>query len=398
MRVLIITQYFPPEIGAAASRWGDYTNILANKGHDVTVICEMPNYPNGKYYNGYKNTWSRKEKDTKNLTIYRTTAFATDRKSKINKLLHYFTFMISGMIQSIKLKKFDIVIVSSPPLFVGIIGVFYKIIKSDKYWIDVRDLWPDSVIALGQIKKGIFYNFAKKLEYLIYKSAKGFILTVPDFKNYINTNYSELKKPMFTLINGVSNDYINQAELINIAPEKRFTVLYSGNLGLAQSLEVVILVAQSLENLQINFRLIGSGVRAKSLKDLVKKKKLSNVFFHESMPRNELIQWIKKSSICLAPLMNEPLFNNAIPSKIFEYMACKRPIICNHGSAGKIINEINAGRAIEAENVNQLSSTIKFYFYNQQKIDIHGLAGFNYVKNNMVKENLMDELLSNIIK
>ena len=159
MRVLIITQYFPPEIGAAASRWGDYTNILANKGHDVTVICEMPNYPNGKYYNGYKNTWSRKEKDTKNLTIYRTTAFATDRKSKINKLLHYFTFMISGMIQSIKLKKFDIVIVSSPPLFVGIIGVFYKIIKSDKYWIDVRDLWPDSVIALGQIKKGIFKRF-----------------------------------------------------------------------------------------------------------------------------------------------------------------------------------------------------------------------------------------------
>lgn len=398
MRVLLITQYFPPEIGAAPSRWGDYTNILTANGHEVTVLCEIPNYPSGKYYNGYKNQWFKKEIAKENLTIIRTLAFATDRKTKLKKIIHYLTFMVSGLIYSNKLRNFDLIIVSSPPLFVGLIGLYMKIIKSKPYWLDIRDLWPDSAIAIGQIKKGILFKFGKKLEYWIYKNAQGFIFAVPDFKNYFNLNFNNLDKPMHNLINGVNNNFIKKAAKLSPFPDKRFVVLYSGNIGLAQSLETIIMAAEKLKDLPIDFRIIGNGIQSSMLKKMVKIKKLKNVFFQESIPRDQLMKCIEKSSVCLAPLGKSPLFRNALPSKIFEYMACRRPVICNDGSAGNIINEFEAGIVVESENFKKLARAIETYFNNQKLISIHGNAGFNYIKNNLIKEDLLDRLINKLKK
>ncbi|MFL3051566.1 MAG: hypothetical protein ACJZ15_00055 [Candidatus Neomarinimicrobiota bacterium] len=126
MHVLIIAQYYPPEVGALSSRWGDYSQIMVKQGHKITVLCEAPHYPNNKYYAGYKNSWVKVEKKSPQLTIIRSKAFASDRKTLIKKLLHYFVFMFSAIINSRKVKNYDLLIVSSPPLFTGIIGLFIK--------------------------------------------------------------------------------------------------------------------------------------------------------------------------------------------------------------------------------------------------------------------------------
>ena len=131
MRVLLITQYFPPEIGAASSRWGDYIQILIKQGHKVTVLCEAPNYPKGIFYGGYKNPWYKKEIINENLTIIRSKAGVNNRKSMYNKLIHYLTFMISGIVNVNKINNYKFVIVSTPPLFTGIIGVFLQKFKSN---------------------------------------------------------------------------------------------------------------------------------------------------------------------------------------------------------------------------------------------------------------------------
>ena len=184
MHVFIITQYFPPEIGASATRWGDYTEILIKQNHRVTILCESPHYPNSSYFSGYKNLWCSIEKKSKNLTIIRSKAFASDRKTFYKKLMHYFVFMISSTINSRKVKNYDLLIISSPPLFTGVIGLFIKKFYRSDFWLDIRDLWPESALELGQIKKGILYKLGKKLESKIYQSAKGFIFPVPDL-NFI---------------------------------------------------------------------------------------------------------------------------------------------------------------------------------------------------------------------
>ena len=126
MHVFIITQYFPPEIGAASSRWGDFTKILTKKNHKVTVLCESPHYPKSIYYKGYKNQWIKREKISKNLTIIRSKAYASKRDSFIKKIIHYLVFATSAILNFKKVKNYDLIIISSPPLFTGIIGLFYS--------------------------------------------------------------------------------------------------------------------------------------------------------------------------------------------------------------------------------------------------------------------------------
>ena len=398
MKILIITQYFPPEIGAAASRWGDYVKILIKQGHHVTVLCEMPNYPQGKYFHGYKRKWLLKEKFSQNLIIIRSASWANDRSSALKKLIHYLMFMFSGIINVFKIKNHDLVIVSSPPLFCGVIGLILKKCKSIEFWLDVRDIWPESALVLNQIKKNWIYFLGKKLESTIYNSAKGFIFPVPGFKKYFNREFNnQLKKPMFDLINGISDDFIISTKEKDEKPDKRFTVLYSGNMGLSQGLEIIIEVAGLLKKYPIDFRLIGNGVCNNKLKKLAKIKKIDNVFFHNSINRFELIKWIKKSSICLVPLINHPLFRSALPSKMFEYMACGRPMIVGiKGEAEKLINISKSGVVVEPENPILLSKAIINYYNDSEKCINDGKNGMTYVTENLKKEELISVLINNI--
>ena len=398
MNVLLITQYFPPEIGAAASRWGDYTKILTEKGHKVTVLCEMPNYPQGYFYQGYKNKWYIKEIKSPSLVIIRSAAGANDRKSIIKKIIHYLIFMLSGIINVMKIKNYDFVIVSSPPLFTGMIGVFLQKFKSVPFWLDLRDIWPDSAMVLKQIKKNRIYFFGKKLESIIYNSATGFILSVPGFKNYIEKKYINQKhKPILPLINGVSNNFIKIVESKEIKPDKRFTVLYSGNMGLAQGLETIIEVAKLVDKYPIDFRLIGNGVCRDKLESKVKQIGLKNVVFHDSVNRSELIKWIKKSSVCLVPLINSPLFRTALPSKMSEYMACGRPVIVGiKGEAEEFIKISKAGILVEPENSILLSKAIINYYKNHEQCIADGINGMSYITENLRKEDLISKLMDEI--
>jgi len=400
MHVFLITQYFPPEIGAAATRWGDYVKILNEMGHRVTVLCEMPNYPLGKYFPGYKRKWVEIERVSSNLTIIRSLTWANNRKTTIKKLGHYLIFMVSGFLNGLKVKNYDIIIISSPPLFVGVIGAIISKIKSIYFFLDIRDIWPESVTSLGEVKSKVFINFGKKLESFIYKTTTGFILTVPGFKKYFEKHYpSQLKKPMVELINGVSREFIDLAQQNDRIPDKKFTVLYSGNMGLAQGLETVIETAKILQKYPIDFCFVGNGVKLQSLEEKSKQMDLDNVSFLPSQKKEDLIQIIKKASVCLVPLKNEPLFRHAIPSKLFEYMACGRPVIVSiEGEVEKIIKRTNSGLMAIPEDADSIAKQILYYYNNRGKIDFHGQNGVIYVTENVRKETLLSDAVYNIMK
>jgi len=398
MHVFLITQYFPPEIGAAATRWGDYTGILIKQGHRVTVLCEMPNYPLGKYYPGYKRQWVKREYISPNLTIIRSFTWATDRKSIIKKLGNYLVFMLSGLINALKIKNYDVLIVSSPPLFAGVIGAIISKIKSICFFLDIRDLWPESVKSLGEVKSKVFINYGKKLESFIYKNTTGFILTVPGFKKYFMEHHPiQLKKSMVELINGVSSAFIELAQEYDKIPDKKFTVLYSGNIGLAQGLDTVITAAKILQKYPIDFCFVGNGVKLESLKEKSNKMDLNNVSFLPLQKKEGLIQIIKKASVCLVPLKNEPLFRHAIPSKLFEYMACGRPVVVSiEGEVEKIIKRANSGLIAIPEDPDSIAKQILYYYNDRNKIVEHGQNGVSYVTENTLKETLLSDALNNM--
>ncbi len=395
--MFIITQYFPPEIGASASRWSDFVEILIEQNHRVTVLCEAPHYPNSEYFPGYKNSWSSHEKKSPKLKIIRTKAFASNRKSFIKKISHYFVFMFSAILNFNKVKNYDLLIISTPPLFTGIIGLFAKKYYKKKFWLDIRDLWPDSAYELGQLKKGFLFKLSKKLEKIIYDNAEGFIFPVPAFRDYLS-NISDFiaKKPMFDLMNGVSKDFINKYLSLKTSKSKKFNVLYSGNMGLAQDLETIIKAAIILKDYDINFTFIGEGVCKDKIISLAKPY-MSKINFYEPVPRKELIKLISESSICIVALKDRKLFESALPSKMFEYMACERPVVLGiNGEAKKLIKNSKAGIAIDPENPSAMSNAILTYYKNMQKCKIDGKNGLKYVKENLSKEMLISNFLKKL--
>jgi glycosyltransferase involved in cell wall biosynthesis len=398
MHVFLITQYYQPEIGAASSRWGDYVKLLIQEGHKVTVLCETPNYPKGKIYEGYRNQWYNKEILSKNLTIIRSGVWVNNRKSTLKLLGNYFSFVFSGLINSIKVKNYDLIIISSPPLFVGIIGIFLKLIKKCVILLDVRDIWPESVIALGSLKSNWLLNMGRWLEMKIYNIVDGYIFPVPGFSNYFKENFpKEFKKPQFHLMNGVDKDFITRPT--KTKENNFFTVLYSGNMGLAQGLEVIVNCAEKLVDYPINFKFIGDGIKKQELIDLVDLKNLNNIIFENSLPRLKLIEEIKKASVCVVPLIDKKLFRVAIPSKIFEILACSKPVILGlKGEAEKIIKKNNCGIIVEPENAEKLKNAVLTYYNDRSLSKIHGENGVNYVTKYMRKEYLVSEFLSQLNK
>tara|TARA_Y100000768_G_scaffold251201_1_gene190856 strand:- start:1999 stop:3213 length:1215 start_codon:yes stop_codon:yes gene_type:complete len=397
MHVFIITQYFPPEIGASASRWGDYSDILISQNHKVTILCETPHYPFNKYKMGYKNSWVSVESKSPNLTIIRSKAFASDRKSFIKKIIHYSVFMLSAIANSNKVEKFDILIISTPPLFTGIVGLFLNRFRNIDYFLDIRDLWPDSALELNQINKGFFYKLGKKLESKIYENASGFIIAVPSFKDYLKKFPSKIsRKPMLSLVNGVSMNFYKKSHYSKVITDPQFTVLYSGNMGLAQDLETIIRAAKILQKYKIYFRFIGEGVVKSKIEQLAKPF-LEKISFHKSMSRTKLINYIKKSSVCLVPLKDKKLFESALPSKMFEYMVCGKPVIASvRGDAKKFINNAKAGQAIDPEDPFKLSEAILAYYNDRNKCETDGRAGMSYVTENFSKEVLISKLLNEL--
>ena len=395
MHVFLITQYFYPEIGAAASRWGDYVKLLIDKGHKVTVLCETPNYPKGNILSDYRNKFYNKEILSNNLTVVRSGVWVNNRRSTLKLLGNYLSFAFTGLINSFKVKKYDLIIISSPPLFVGIIAIVLKKIKKSSILLDLRDLWPESVVALDGLKSKWLLKLGRWLEKSIYNSVDGYIFPVPGFKNYFRKTFPEqLKKPMFNLMNGVDKEFFNKSLKIRKKTDSEFTVLYSGNIGLAQGLETVIETAKLLIDYPIQFRFIGNGIKKEDLINLVKLYNLSNVSFQDTLPRVELIKEINKVNICLVPLKNKKLFRSAIPSKIFEIMACSKPMILGlKGDAEKIILKNNCGTIVEPENSQELKNAILSYYNNQNLSKIHGQNGVNCVTKFMQKEYLISKFL-----
>ncbi len=399
-KILFLTQYFPPEVGAPQNRLFELAKRLQKKGMDVSILTAMPNYPQMIIEKGYENKLYCYE-EIDNLKIHRCYIFVKKSKSLVLRLLNYFSFVFSSLIIGIyKTQRFDIIFCESPPLFLGITGIILTKIKKAKLIFNVSDLWPESAEKLGLIRNKFLLNITSKLEEYIYKNA--FIITGQTQGIVENISKRFIQKKVYWLKNGVDINSFNNIKADNSWRDKNnykkndFICFYAGILGYAQGLEVILYAAEKLkDNPNIKFLIFGDGPEKMELTLLKDKLKLNNVFFYQPVPKTEISMIIKSVNAAIIPLKKIELFKGAIPSKIFEILASGKPILLGVDGEAKelFINEGECGLYFEPENSDVLSDKIMELFESKELCLQLGINGKNYVENNFNSDIIAEDFV-----
>lgn len=393
MKILYITQFFHPEIGATTNRALANVRYLSNKKHDVTVLTELPNHPKGIFFDGYKHKFSMKEK-MENFKINRVWVLTSSQKNFITRILFYFSFMLMGFIHTMfHWKMYDVLYITSPPLFVAGIGLMLKVFHPKiRIIFEVRDLWPKSAIDLGELNNIKAIKLAKKLENGIYKKSDLIIGLTKGIKDYISQKFPN---KTICVPNGVDLALYNKIS----AKDKRFIVCYTGTMGLIHSVDTIIEAAKLLRNEEIIFQFIGDGAKRDELIELTEDYKLDSVTFIESVPIEMIQTYLSKASIGISTTKKFELCKGTIPVKIFGYMACELPVlISGWGESVDIINEAGCGSWVEAENPEKLAKKILFLKNNPEKLESMGKQGRKYVEEYYNREKQAEQIESEILK
>ncbi|MEK4621799.1 MULTISPECIES: glycosyltransferase family 4 protein [Priestia] len=363
MKILFLTQFFPPESGAASKRIHGLAKHLVSLGHEVSVVTGMPNYPTGKIKEEYQNkTFCFEEID--GIKVFRYYVYVTNKKSTLNRLLNYFSLVVSSLFFLFKKKKVDVVITSSPPLFLGISGVIMSKLKKVPHVFDVRDIWPNVAVEIGEITKhSKTYKLMSLVEKFIYKNSSMLTVVTKGKKETLIRNGVEKKK--ITLIsNGFDEEFLTFPIDQHIAEKyelsNKFNLLYAGIIGIAQGIDLIIEAAESLKSYShIQFVLVGTGVELEKIKKLVKEKGLSNVVFAGEQPHINIRSFLHYSHISLVPLKSNAL-KDSVPTKLYEALGVGKPVILSaSGDSEEVVKEAQGGLVVKPGDVNELVKAIK---------------------------------------
>ncbi len=404
LKILFLTQYCPPEVGAPQNRIFEFAKGLKRLGHEVTILTALPSYPKGQIFEGYRDKKLVIE-EMDGIRIVRTNIYATKSKDFMKRLRNYFSFTLSSVFQGAKhIEDQDVVITESPPLFLGWSG--YKIAKKKhaKFVFNISDLWPESAVKLGVLHNKLLIKMSTWLEEKSYKRAalvtgqtKGIV------NNIVERGFSEDKVKLIT--NGVDTSLFsrnNRDEKYReeIGVGDKFAVCYAGIHGLAQGLEVVIKAAELLkEEKEIQFMFYGDGPEKNMLMDMVKEKGLSNVTFMPVQMKKDMPRVIGSMDATVVPLKKLDLFKGALPSKMFEALASELPIILAvEGEAANLINEAKAGIVVEPENEREIAEAVMKLYKDKELTRELGRNGRKYVEENYSREIIVKRLESYLLK
>jgi glycosyltransferase involved in cell wall biosynthesis len=300
------------------------------------------------------------------------------------------------LVKSLLIKKPDVFIVTSPSIFVGISAIIVSKLKNTPFIFEVRDLWPESAVATGVLNNKFLLNVLYWLEYRLYKYSKKIVVLTPAFKENIEFRFPEFIGKIEIITNGadfsiMSKEYngLELREKLGWKDKKVFT--YLGAHGVANDLIQIIEAANAFkENKQIHFVLIGDGMQKKLLKDKALEYQLSNIEFIDSVSKNEVVNYINASDVCMAILKKTDTFKTVYPNKVFDYMSCKKPVFVTiDGITRELVETSNCGLYSEPENLDDFKVAIeKFINMNDAELNSLGENGFEYVKVNFDREKL----------
>ena len=400
MKILFLTDNFYPERNAPAKRTFEHCKYWARKNNSVTVITGAPNFPYGKVFNGYKNKIYQSE-TIDNIIIKRVWTYMYPNKGFLLRIVDYLSFMFSSFFCGLFTKKHDILIATSPQFFTLISGYLISIFKRTPLAIEIRDLWPESIVTVGAMKNSnIFIKILDKIAIFIYKKAKIIICVTESFKkDLINKGID--KEKIFIIKNGfdlekniIPDKTIKEVENKYQLDQKDFIVAFIGTIGMAHGLEIILKSAKKINHQSIKFLIIGDGAKKNYLIQKSKEHNLKNVIFISNLSWQEIVNINQIIDIHLIHLINSSDFRKVIPSKIFESMALKKPIIMGvDGESRKITNNANCALNIDPENHIELINLIDYYRHQNEYLKNLGLNGNKFLQKNYSRKILANKMI-----
>jgi colanic acid biosynthesis glycosyl transferase WcaI len=365
MRILYLSQYFPPEVGATQTRAYEMARYLVSAGHEVTMLTEVPNHPSGVIPPEYRGKLYERA-DLEGIDVIRVWVKASPEKTFITRMAFYLTYMIDAALAGLILARgrYDVLYATSPPLFVGGAALSLSYLRRIPLVFEVRDLWPESAVALGEMTNPRAVAAAGKLEEMCYNRARCIVVVTEGIRRRLEDRGFGGKVALIP--NGANTDLFRPVPEAGAALRAelgltgKFLVLYAGIHGVAQGLETVLEAARLVQGVpDIHFLFVGEGPRKADLQALRNKLALTNVTMLAERPRSEMPAFLSAADVALVPLRGLELFRGAMPSKMFDAWACGCPVVLSiDGEARQLLGMADAGVFVEAENAEQMARAI----------------------------------------
>lgn len=406
MNILLIHQYFLEEDDPGGSRWNEFTRIWTDAGHSVTVLAGMMHYNGSEKRAEYKGKYFVKKQQGA-VNVWRCHVSESYNKSFLGRLWGYFSFMFSAFYAGLfKAKgKFDVVIVTSPPLFVGITGYLVSRLRRMPFVFEVRDLWPESAIDTGVLTNKLIIKLAYWVEAFIYRRAKLINVLTPAFYKTLRDKKGIPEKKLiqisnaadFSLSERLLKDFDRPAFRKEHNLEGHFVITYVGAHGVANHLEQVLDAGEALADTNVLFLLIGQGMEKERLVKMGKDRNITNVRFLDAVPKADVFRYILASEMGASVLKRVDTFKTVYSNKTFDYMSCKRPILMAiDGVSRELLEDAQAGTYVEPENISEYNRIIREYLAEPSRIEREGESGYRYARENFDREVLAKKYLNYI--
>ena len=365
MHILFLTDNFPPEGNAPASRTYEHAREWVKLGHDVTVITCAPNFPEGVLFDGYKNKWYQREV-MEGINVVRVKTYITANEGFVKRILDYISFGVMGGIAGLFQTRPDVIVSTSPQFFCACGAWVLSVVRWKPWVFELRDIWPASITAVGAMEKSTIIRVLEKLEMFLYRRADRIVAVTNSFKTELIERGIDGDK-IDVVINGVDLSKYSPVDTKDPALADqyglagKFVVGYIGTHGMAHALDKVLDAAALLQdNDDVRFLFAGGGAERASLERLAAERGLSNVVMMPRQPKEAMPAVWSLCDISLISLRDTPLFTKVIPSKIFESMGMGLPMViaCPAGEATDIIADTSSGVMVEPENPEALADCI----------------------------------------
>jgi colanic acid biosynthesis glycosyl transferase WcaI len=385
MKILYVSQYFPPEMGAPSARVHELSREWVRLGQEVTVLTGFPNHPVGVVFPEYRGQFTRRE-IVDGIHVVRVPIYAAANKGFFRRILNYCSFLISAStVGAAMVGRPDVLIATSPQFLTAVAGRWLAWILRVPFVLEIRDLWPRSIVEVGAMKAGSApIRLLEAMEKFLYRHADHIVPVTDSFVDEIAAHGGD-RAAMSVITNGVDLELFQPRSRdesragLNLGPEP--LVIYAGTHGLAHGLDLLLDVAKQLAPEGVRFLLVGEGAEKARLKQRAAAEGLLNVEFRDQQPRDRLARIYSASDLCLVLLRDLPLFHAVIPSKIFEFMGSGRPIVTTvDGESRRILEAAGAGVFSPPGDADALASTIRALLRDPARLAAMGAAGRSYVE------------------
>jgi colanic acid biosynthesis glycosyl transferase WcaI len=406
VKILYVSQYFPPEMGAPAARAAELAHHWSEAGHEVSILTGFPNHPTGIVPPEWRSRLRRliyQEKVGK-VNVYRTWLWPLPNRKSHERMRNYASFCVSAALRGLVLPRPDVIIATSPQLLVGLAGWWLAFSRQIPFVFEVRDLWPESLTAVGVGgKDSLLHHTLFGIAGFLYEHADRIVVVTPAFKDRLEEDWSVGAEKISIVENGVETDMfaplpgdVTRELRQQWGAEDKFVVSYIGTMGNAHGLETLLDAASGLqhENPGVLFLLIGEGAEKQRIKDLAESRALQNVRILDQQPREKIPAFISASDACLVLLKKTDVFKTVIPTKMLEFMSCASPVILGvDGQARQILEEAGGGIAIEPESSQALISSIRLLHNNREVGHSMGQKGREYIVKNFSRANTAEKYI-----